>query len=267
MSVVHSSRCVLQQRDRRLLVDLYGHKVLSRDHFIELGHFKSVARCNARLLRLRQGGFIKLLRHPAWGSSSASHYMLSGKAIAVIAEALDRPPSEVARQINAKPALLYLEHTLLLANLRCLFTKALASKRTPFTWLPEGLCLHRYQVGLDARVIKPDSFVRWGVDDQVQNWLIELDLGHASLPALRRKLENYANYFADGACHDAYGRGRFGILFITTGERRVRAILDVLTTYPALKGYVVSQSSLVLSPFETDWQSVSGPVSLMEAMA
>lgn len=225
--------CVLQVRDERLMLDLFAHGVLTRDQIIRLGYFGSIQRCNSRLLRLKRHGFIQLINHPAIGGSSPALYSVGRRASPLLAERLQLSEGELLRATSSGAALSFLEHTLLLTEMRIIFERSFKGVSTGrYSWRGEALCRHVYLSGNHKRVIKPDACMRWQTGRDSENWFVELDLGNASQAAIRSKLETYVQYQFDGAYREVYGDPQFGLILVTTGRQRVQNLLRLCAALP-----------------------------------
>lgn len=220
------TRCSLRNRDRRLLSDLFLHRVVSRDQIIALGHFGSVPRCNNRLKHLLDHGYVRRYRHLARGSGSQALYCLGCNGAAIVSELLDLELEEVKLQAERCAPSMFLEHSLGLVDLRILFGQTASRLQVPaHDWLAEPLCRHEYSVWRAGAwikcVVKPDAFALWTWNGEPRAFFIELDLGHVSQQSFQRKIQAYRRYLADGAFREAYGHESFEVLTVTTSERRL----------------------------------------------
>lgn len=253
------SACVLQRRDEDLLLDLFGHGVLTRTQIMQFGHFGSVQRCNSRLLRLRQHGFVQLVHHPAAGGASPALYRVGHQAAKHLTERLGITASEFQRAASSAAAVTFMEHTAKLVELRLAFEKALRVAATEqWSWHSEALCRHVYAVSGQRRVVKPDSFVRWTSGGETESWFVELDLGNASQAALKSKLESYALYLKDGAYHEVYGPESFGVLIVTTGQQRLKNLLGQIPSLPYPVLGTLRAILLTAGPLAPIWSGAAG---------
>lgn len=225
-------KCVLRDRDRRLLADLFLHRTMSRDQIIALGHFGSVPRCNNRLRHLLDHGYVRRYKHSARGSGSQALYCLGRSGAPVVAERLDLPIEEVRLQTERDAPTMFLEHTLGLVDLRILFGRAAISRGLQaYDWLPEPLCRHEYSVrrlGSWVKcILKPDAYACWNWMGEARAFFIELDLGNVSERAFQHKIEAYRRYLDDGAFTEAYELAAFAVLTVTTGDRRLRNLAEL----------------------------------------
>ena len=118
-----SGRLHLQQRDRRLHVDLYLQRVMTRDKIVALGYFGSVPRCNNRLRKLLDHGYLRRYEAASRGSGSQALYGADRESCQIIAGHLDLELNEVARATRDDVPPLFLDHTLGLVDLRIRFER------------------------------------------------------------------------------------------------------------------------------------------------
>ncbi len=72
-------------------------------------------------------------------------------------------------------------------------------------------------------MLKPDAFVRVEAGDYEQVTFLEIDRATEHLPAIRRKLQTYAQAFAAGV-EQAGGAAFPNVLFVVPDEPRQKAI-------------------------------------------
>lgn len=80
--------------------------------------------------------------------------------------------------------------------------------------------------------LKPDAFVQIGLNQYVDDWFVEVDLGTESGTVLARKTRAYWDYFRTGVEQEASGVFP-RVAFITNSEIRRRRIVDVCAQMPA----------------------------------
>ena len=225
--------CVLQDRDRRLMVDLFLHRTMSRDQIVGLGYFGSVPRCNDRLRRLLDHGFVQRYQHSSRGSGSQALYRVGKGARAYVAGAVEVPVEEVTWQVEKDSPVLFLDHTLGLVDLRIAFGRAADRLGLEeYEWLVEPLCRHEYsvkQAGSWVRhVLRPDAFVGWSLKGKLSSNFLELDFGNVSQRTFERKVDSYCRYLKLGIFREAYSADSFAVLIITAGDRRLRNLLQLV---------------------------------------
>jgi len=87
-------------------------------------------------------------------------------------------------------------------------------------------------VGGGRQVLKPDAFLRVGVEEYELAAFVEVDLASESLPTITRKCMAYIDYWKSGAeqrLHDFFPR----VWWLVPHARRLQAITDVLKRLPA----------------------------------
>lgn len=107
-------------------------------------------------------------------------------------------PSRRGRR-SPVPGTLFLTHCLDVAELHVLLTEADRARRLELLELTaEPLC-HRTYAGLGSqRVLKPDSFLRFGLGEFEFSFFIEVDRGTEGSRAIGSKLQEYLSYAASG---------------------------------------------------------------------
>lgn len=257
-------RLVLQERDKRLLTDLFLHRTMSRDQIIALGFFGSVPRANNRLRKLLDHGFVRRHTHSARGSGSQALYRIGRAAAPCVASALDFPLDEVRWHAERDAPALFLEHTLGLVDLRIAFEQGAKQRGlSGFEWLPEPLCRHEYEVrqagGWVRHVLKPDAFVSWHVSGTALCHFVELDLGNVSQRAFGRKIQQYRKYKELGVFSEVYEAATFSVLTVTTGERRMAALSALTKGHGSPQLLFTTLSAFRKSgPYAPIWTGVSG---------
>lgn len=236
----------LEDRDRQLLCDLYLHRNMTRGQ-IEALFFTSTPRCNARLRQLFDHGFVGRYYLPAAPFGAQAIYSIGKAAVPVVARQLDTEITEVARQQRRGRTPTFIEHTLEIVNLWLAF-RAAAKRGDEIEierWLPEILCRHEYEmreIGSGRwrkEVFKPDGFMRLkrkanrsdiqrDGDNEYLNFFIEVDLGHTSARQFEGKLLAHRRYLESGLFDEIYGGGSFKTLVITTSERRLANLCELV---------------------------------------
>lgn len=245
----------LTDRDEELLVLLFCHRLVLARQLVELGHFGSLVRCNARLRRLRQEGFLAEAVVPSIKGTQAVHQITS-RAAHTVAERLGLDASDVRRACSKGSSVLQLEHCVRTTDLRTSFEQGAAHVGLAAVWTPELLCRHEYSVrrydGWQRRTLKPDGLLRLSKSGAPSYFFVETDLGNVSHRMFTAKVASYRQY-AQGVFQETYGAQQFAVLVVTTGERRLTRLASIamqgevqtfLTTFAE-----VGQSG----PFEDIW--------------
>jgi hypothetical protein len=223
----------LEERDERLLCDLYQHRFMARGQ-LEALYFTSTVRCNARLRQLFDYGFVKRYYLPAAPYGAQAIYSIGRNAVPLVASRLEAEADEVARQQRGTRTPTFIEHTTEIVNVRLALREALAQDTDVemALWLPEMLCRHEYEIASGSPVapgdrwrreaFKPDAFVRLGASGRFHNFFIEVDLGHTSSRQFLGKLLTHQRYLESGLFQQIYAQEEFHTLVLTTGARRLR---------------------------------------------
>jgi hypothetical protein len=224
-------RFQLTRRDREVLSDLVGHRAVLSEQLCRLGHFGSLVRCNARMRRLREEGFVAAATVSSIQGRKALHRATT-KAAVLVAHDLGLDVSETKRQCRDGVSLFQIEHVLRSTELRIAFHEAAQRcGRLTIDWQAEPLCRHDFEAKRHGRwqrhTLKPDGllFVRAGAD--VWYYFVEVDLGHVSRSRFLQKARTYREY-AGGVFQETYRAEAFAVLTVTTGEERMRNLATVV---------------------------------------
>lgn len=97
----------------------------------------------------------------------------------------------------------------------------------------EPQCWRRHPgPGGGTEICKPDAYIRLGVGEFEDSWMLELDTGSESPATLARKLDAYRRYFASGI--EQSWRGVFPrILWVVPDLRRHQVVVDACSRQPA----------------------------------
>jgi Replication-relaxation len=219
----------LEERDARLLCDLFLHRFMARGQ-LEALYFTSTVRCNARLRQLFDYAYVKRYYLPAAPYGAQAVYSIGKNAVPLVAARLDMEADEVAGQYRRTRTPSFIEHTLEVVNLWLAFRDACAQAEGVEIerWLPETLCRHDYTLGVKGaarrkqEAFKPDAFVRLACGGRFYDYFIEVDLGHTSSRQFLGKLMTHQRYLESGLFTQIFGRERFKTLVVTTTGRRLK---------------------------------------------
>jgi hypothetical protein len=187
------------RRARRVLARLVEQRVLDR-------------------LERRQGG--------VGGGSSAWVYALgpAGRRIVAYWAGEGLPRSRSAHE----PGVAWTAHTLAVSDLYVQLREAERAGRVELLdFDAEPACWRRYtRLGGVAGVLKPDAFVRLGIGEYEDSFLIEVDLGTEHRGQLIRQHRAYGEYFRAG--EEQAKTGVFpGVLWIVPDAQRKALLTDI----------------------------------------
>lgn len=250
----------IEERDRRILAEVFLSKVVRRDDLIAFGYFSSIPRCNARLLALKQEGLLKSRSELGGMELRAALYHCTSKGVRIAADVLDISPDEAIEIHRSGIRELGIKHALRCNDLRTRFLRELSdeSEVRLASWSQELLCHHEFQVGERTTVIKPDALAELVLPEGHRHVFIEVDLGNAAISKIREKLHRFQTYFDSGAFQDAYETDQFCVLLVTTDERRLSHLQRlgiperlILSTWKRLAEHGLVGS--VFATVTTDW--------------
>ena len=220
----------LEERDLKLLCDLFLHRLMSRSQLERL-YFTSASRCNVRLRQLFDHGLVSRYYLPLAPYGAQCLYTLGEAGTLPVSRRLEWEIDEVKRQTKRHKTPQFLEHTLAINETRLAFRDALSA--SPIwkleRWLPEIQCHHPYDIrasngGWQREVFKPDGFLRLQNRATKQNadFFLEIDRGHTSSSKFAEKLDSYTRYLESGLFSQMFGQSGFRTLVITTGPLRLK---------------------------------------------
>jgi hypothetical protein len=223
----------LEDRDRRLLTDLFLHRAMARSQIQEL-YFGSVQRCNTRLRQLFDHGFVERHFSPAAPFGAQAAYLPGQQAIPVAARGAGMDIDETRKLMRRRLTPTDLERALKLVDVHLEIKRAVALLPAieMETWVPPVLARHEYSFsdksGGKARSeeFEPDAFLRLTqtVQSRHFNYFIELDLGYTSLERMERRFQVYREYVDSGLFQETYGVPGFTALVMTDNETRLKKL-------------------------------------------
>lgn len=218
----------IQERDRRMVRDVFLHRVVRRDDLIGLGHFNSVPRCNQRLSQLVSAKWLRRIDRVNGLLVGQGVYAPGPAATGFLMEELDVAMEEAKKQSRSPEGPLLIEHALRVLDFRQQLTSEVQrAGLDSVEWLCEPECLHEFQskrsnVGTWTKtLVKPDAYFLLETPSHRLDCFLEADLGHVALPRFAEKLRTYDRYVESGAFRDAYRAEGFCVLTVTVGERRL----------------------------------------------
>jgi hypothetical protein len=169
-------------------------------------------------LERRQGG--------VGGGSSAWVYALgpAGRRMVAYWAGEGLPRSRSAHE----PGVAWTAHTLAVSDLYVRLRQAERAGRVELLdFDAEPACWRRYtRLGGAAGVLKPDAFVRLGVGEYEDSFLVEVDLGTEHRGQLTRQHRAYSEYFRSGV-EQAKTEVFPGVLWIVPDAQRMALLADI----------------------------------------
>jgi hypothetical protein len=181
----------LTERDERICVDLFEHRILTTIQLFEL-HFPTYARARKRLLELHRLGLTWRTRPPKHPGSFPWHYILDEPGALVVAESRGIEQNELGFRFDKALGMLDSHRLRHLRETNGFFTRLTYACRTsqrPYRlaeWWGERRCAQRWQ-GL----VRPDGLGRLQGPKGSVTFALELDRGTESRDRLAEKLERY----------------------------------------------------------------------------
>jgi hypothetical protein len=157
------------------------------------------------------------------------------------------------------------EHVLAVVDFALAISKATADAGVELVrWAPELLCRHEFEVramgeAWRREVFRPDGYFRLREGDTHRDFFTEIDLGHVSERNFTAKLSSFSSFLTGGIYRDTYGEGAPTFLIQTTGERRMRHLLDLAADHPDLDVRGVTRSEIAANgPLARIWRTPDG---------
>jgi hypothetical protein len=207
---------VLQDRDRRLLAELGGMRIVDREQTKLVAGFKSTTRANARLLKLTRA---RLLNRFFVGSIAAGRkaiYTLSPRGGALISTEYRGISRAHGRTVVGD---LFVAHQM---GINDIYIRV---KHCP---LPADSQFIRWQafqqpLAQNAGLI-PDGYVELQTPSGIRAMFLEVDLGHQAMRVWERKTRSYLQLAVSGEFTRLFRQPQFRVLVITTSRRRLATI-------------------------------------------
>jgi hypothetical protein len=231
---------------------------LARLCFTDSDDPKANARAARRaLLRLTRIGVVERLPRAVGGVRAGSagfvyRLGLGGYRLAV----LRGWQPERQRRRSQVPGLLFLHHTLAIAELHTRLIECERSGRVELLALDAEPSCHRINDGLGGRrvILKPDSYVRLGLGPYEDSYFIEVDRATRGSRALGEQLQRYLAYYQSG--QEQARRGVFPkVLWLASTPERVRVIAACVERLPA-----DARSLFAVAPFDQALEIMLEPV-------
>lgn len=202
---------ILQERDRRLLLELKSMGVVDRQQAGVIASFRSASRCSARLLRLTRAGYLQTSFIGTIHGGRRALYQLP------------RPRKRQALVVSPRSSL-FLEHRLAINEVYVRFKyapipRAEASLRT-WRWI-------RAPLSVTSPLI-PDGYIELSTKEGVLAMFLEVDCGTEALSVWGKKIRNYLNLALSGEFEKKFERTRFRVLVIANEEERAESIRELI---------------------------------------
>jgi hypothetical protein len=238
-SKAERGRLLLTERDEMLLVDLFLHQALERSQIQEL-HFGSTVRCNLRLRKLFDHGYVVRDFDPMAPYGTQGIYRVGPKAASILTQRLEIDAAQVRKLCRGTKRPEFIEHTLAIASFYLAARRAVAAAEnvTIESWLPELSVRHEYDLALpdgtwQQHIFKPDGFLRLKHEGNLIACFVEIDRGNASAATFRHKALHYRRYQQSGLYREMYGTSDpFQVLVVTTGEKRCLHLSEIVREVP-----------------------------------
>jgi len=217
----------LTERDKRIVLAVYEHRLLRRDQ-IERLFFTQTAPCNQRLCRLWQHGYLQRLFKPVSFGSSQAVYALDKLGADLVSAELGIERNRIKwKRKNNQVEMLFMEHTLAInefyVNLKeflgqmpdveLLFWQRESKDLMDRVPDPEGKRKHL--------PICPDAFFAIKTKAGSSFFFLEVDMGTMSLGRFQTKVIAYRQYWKTGLYTQKYGFKSFRVITIANSPRRL----------------------------------------------
>jgi len=258
-------------RDRQIVetvarLTLVSGRQLINLFFYEIGNpstqSRRARRVLGRLVEQRALDHLERRRGGVGGGSSAWVYALgpAGRRMMAYWAGEGLPRSRGAYE----PGAMWTAHTLAVSDLYVGLRQAERAGRVELlSFNAEPACWRRYtRLGGATGTLKPDAYVRLGVGEFEDSFLVEVDLGSERRGQLIRQHRVYREYFRAGV--EQTKAGVFpGVLWIVPDERRLTLLADIHRGLPeqARRLFTVTTSEralTVLGGLATDATAAGG---------
>ena len=218
----------------RMLAEKF--RILNREQIGELFPMGSIRRLNFRLKRLCDAGYLSIRTLVRMGNAAKHGYYLGPRAAELFVNPTER---KIVNSIRAQVPQLAesgLAHRMLVDSIHIRFLTA--GREYPeyrlLTWIDQYSAwwqdLERYGVPVRA-----DGYGEYLVllhFDSLFTFFLEVDRGTEGGPTLQDKIDRYMQYAESGAYEEHFAAKRFRVLFITTTDRRMEGMLQMMKGKP-----------------------------------
>jgi hypothetical protein len=238
----------LTERDQRICIDLFEHRILTTIQLYEL-HFRTYPRARTRLLELYRLGLIWRTRPPKHPGSFPWHYTLDEPGALVVAASWGIEPAELGFRFDKVLGILDSHRLRHLRETNGFFTRLAHACRTSeqayslAEWWGERTSVERWQ-GL----VRPDGLGRIEGPEGSMSFALELDRGTESRDQLAEKLERYGLIASGPDTPEA-------VLFCFTTTEREHSAREVLG-HPGVSVATTSLERHRADPLGPVWRPV-----------
>jgi hypothetical protein len=238
----------LTERDQRICIDLFEHRILTTIQLYEL-HFRTYPRARNRLLELYRLGLIWRTRPPKHPGSFPWHYTLDEPGALVVAASWGIEPAELGFRFDKVLGILDSHRLRHLRETNGFFTCLAHACRTSeqayslAEWWGERTSVQRWQ-GL----VRPDGLGRIEGPEGSMSFALELDRGTESRDQLAEKLERYGLIASGPDTPEA-------VLFCFTTREREHSAREVLG-HPGVSVATTSLERHRADPLGPVWRPV-----------
>lgn len=211
----------LSERDWAVIAEVAALRFVSAAQLARLCFVGDARTARRALLRLTRLEVVERLPRPVGGVRAGSAgfvYCLGPSGQRLAAERGWLATRRTRR--GALPGQLFVRHALAVAELHTRLVEAAEQGRFELLERAAEPACWRQATGAS---LKPDSFVRLGIDEFEDSYFIEVDRGTEGSRAIERQLGSYLTYHRSG--EEQAKRGVFPkTLWLTTDQRRAEAI-------------------------------------------
>ena len=211
---------VLQERDRRLLVELATMRLIDRELAKVAVGFRSTTRANTRLLKLTRAGLLNRFFVGSVAAGRKAIYTLSKRG-GVLAETEYRPISRSHGKTLVGD--LYVDHQMHINEVYC----TAKFRPLPIDARFVGWRVFHAPLSEQSRLV-PDGYVELNSPAGIPPMFLEVDLGHQSMRVWEQKVRQYLHVAVSGDFTRLFRRPQFRVLVITTSSRRLQKIRSVI---------------------------------------
>ncbi|MGA2005708.1 MAG: replication-relaxation family protein [Terriglobales bacterium] len=221
MAIDNKNGLVLQDRDRHLLRELAGLRIIDREQAKLIAGLGSTTRANARLLALTRAGLLKRYFLGTAGPGQKALYGISRKG-AVIGNA---PYRGLQRRAD-EPIIadLFVLHQLAVNDLYC----SLKYVPIPLPGVTFQRWVHFFQPIVPEIRLIPDGYVEFATEGRPVAAFLEIDRGVETRKTWTEKTERYLQLARTGTFTRLFHKPGFDVLVIANSERRVRSIREAV---------------------------------------